>query len=420
MPPAPDEGWSTHLRCFDGRGLTRPVAAADNRAVRTPRPLIPSYATVALTAVLLAALALVGCGVRRIAPPDVTPVVRATAGEPRAFRMGFSALPATLTEGGQQSAFDLAAKYGEVLLIQRAPSWSDFLAGATPSSKLRATTAGEREAARGRGLQLFMAIDPFDAADRGRLAGLPPGMEGRDLGDPGLRDAFLAEARYIAVNYRPAYLALGMEVNATYERNPAQYQRFLEVYRAAYDVVKASSPETQVFASFQYEQLLGVIPWEPPHPPRWELLDAYAGKADLLAITTYPSFAFAVARKVPPDYYLQLKARTKLPIAFAAAGFASDPGRDGVNSSTRPEQRRYLQRLLSDADELASPLLLWFVGRDAAYLAAPPYDLVASIGLRDTQDQPKESWAVWEDAAKRPFAAGTPSRTPTPTPGAGG
>ncbi len=377
---------------------------------------MPRLLTITLACIaLIVASSLAGCAVRRVAAPDATPSPRATEGEPRAFRLGFSALPATLTEAGQQAAFDLAAKYGEVLLIQRAPSWANFLAGATPSSRLRATTAGEREAARGRGLALFMALDPFDPADRGRLANLPPGMEGRDLADPGLREAFIAEARYIAVNYRPTYLALGMEVNATYERNPAQYQRFLDAYRAAYDAVKASSPETQVFASFQYEQLLGVIPWEPPHPPRWELLDGYAGKADLLAITTYPSFTYAVARKVPPDYYLQLKERTKLPIAFAAAGYASDPGRDGVNSSTRPEQRRYLQRLLSDADELASPLVVWFVGRDAAYLAAPPYDLVASIGLRDTQDQPKEAWPMWEEASKRPFAAGTPSRTPTPT-----
>ena len=358
---------------------------------------------------VFATLGLGGCAVRRVAAPDATPPPRAALGEPRAFRLGFSALPAMLTEAGQQAAFDLAAKYGEVLLIQRPPSWADFLGGATPSSKLRATTVGEREAARSRGLALFMALDPFDPTDRGRLANLPPGMEERNLGDPGLREAFIAEARYIAVNYRPAYLALGMEVNATYERNPAQYQRFLDAYRAAYDAVKASSPETRVFATFQFEQLLGVIPWEPPHPPRWELLDGYTGKADLLAITTYPSFTYAVARKVPPDYYLQLKERTKLPVAFAAVGYASEPGRDGMNSSTRPEQRRFLQRLLSDADELASPLVVWFVGRDAAYLAAPPYDLVASIGLRDTQDQPKEAWPVWEEASKRPFAAGTPT-----------
>jgi hypothetical protein len=194
----------------------------------------------------------------------------------------------------------------------------------------------------------------------------------------------------------------------------------VETYREAYRAVKAAAPETQVFVTFQYEQLLGVIPWEPPHPPRWQLLGDYVGNDDLLAITTYPSVAYPVARKVPPDYYRQALDHTSLRLAFAAVGYASAEGRDGVNSATPPEQRRFLERLLLEADQLASPLVIWFVGRDAEYLTTPPYDLLASIGLRDAHDQPKEAWALWEAAARRPFDATTrPLRadgTPTPTP----
>ncbi len=339
---------------------------------------------------------------------------RETVGPARSYYLGFSSLPSSLTDSGYQETFDLASLWGEVLLIQRPPSWADFLPGASLSDTQRERTTTEREAARVRGLKLFMALDPFDPAAREQLANLPEGYQGRDLGDSALRAAFVSEAQYVAVNYRPAFLALGMEVNATYERDPEQYLRFVEAYQEAYAAVKVASPETQVFVTFQYEQLVGVVPWEPPHPPRWELLDAYSGHLDMFGLTTYPSFAYPVARRVPPEYYRQVREHTNLPIAFAAVGFASTPSRDGVNSSTPAEQRRFLQRLLQDADELKSPLVVWFIARDPSYLTAPPYDLLASIGLREVSDRAKEAWPAWEEAAKRPYDPANATSAPPP------
>src|SRR5690606_16814461 len=106
-------------------------------------------------------------------------------------------------------------------------------------------------------------------------SGLPAGQEGRTLAAPELRDAFVEEARFIARNMRPDYLVLGTEVNATYERNPEGYFAFVEAYQQAYMAVKEASPDTSVFVTFQYEELLGVVPELPPHAPRWELLDDF-------------------------------------------------------------------------------------------------------------------------------------------------
>jgi hypothetical protein len=340
---------------------------------------------------------------------------RETAGPARSYYLGFSSLPSVLTDTGYQATFDLASQWGEVLMIQRPPSWTDFLPGSSLSETQRERTTTEREAARVRGLKLFMALDPFDPAAREQLANLPEGYQGRDLGDSELKAAFISEARYIAVNYQPAFLALGMEVNSTYERDPEQYSRFVDAYKAAYDAVKSASPKTQVFVTFQYEQLVGVVPWEPPHPPRWELLDAYAERLDLFGLTTYPSFAYSVARRVPAEYYRQIREHTGLPIAFASVGFASTPSRDGVNSSTPAEQRRFLERLFQDADELKSPLVVWFVARDPSYLTAPPYDLLGSIGLREVNDLPKEAWPAWEAAARRPYDPANATSAPPPT-----
>ena len=368
------------------------------------RDLRPSLGRRLILLGALLALAAVACRDEHVQEPGFTATPRVESGPPRAYMLGFSALPATLDDRAYVEAFDLAARYGELLLIQRAPAWAEFLPATEPSEQLDDLTLRELRASEERGLRLFFALDPFDPADRGRLAATPTGYEQADLSHPDLLAAFVGEARFIAVNYEPDYLALGIEVNATFERAPRQYGAYLEAYRAAYDAVKEVSPETVVFATFQYEQLLGLVPWEPARPPRWELLEDFDGRLDLFGIATFPSVTYTVARKVPPLYYHQIQDHTTLPIAFAAVGFSSAPGRDGLNSSTPAEQRRYLQRLLADADAMAAPFVVWFAGRDPAFASEPPFDLLASIGLRDSADRPKEAWTVWAETAARPYA----------------
>lgn len=345
----------------------------------------------------------------------VAPPPRPQEGAPRSFLLGFTATPAELTDESYASAFDLAARYGEVIAVPRAPRWASFLPGAEDDEELVARTVSEREAAASRGIALVVALDPFDPADRGRLVALPAGYEGRDLSNPALRRAFVEEARYVAANQRPAYLSLASEINSTFERDPTAYRQFTAVYREAYRAVKAVSPETKVFVTFQYEELLGVVPWLPPHVARWELLEDFRGRLDLLALSSFPSFAYSVARKVPPDYYARAADRIEAPIAFLPAGFASTPGRDGVNSSTEAEQRRFLSRLLGDAEALSAELVVWYLGRDPRYEVARPADLLASTGLRDAWDAPKEAWAIWEEAARRPLS-GAPAASGPGTP----
>ena len=375
------------------------------RSIRSTGERRRATLAAAALVVVLGVSALVGCREERVQEPGFVPQPRPQAGTPRPFLLGFSSVPAQLTQSDYIAALDLAARYGEVLLIQRAPEWAEFLPGVEPSPRLSELTLRERVAVEERQLRLFYALDPFDPVDRGRLASAPPGYEHADLANPDLRAAFVAEARFIATSYEPAYLALGIEINATFERSPTQYQAFLDAYHEAYRAVKAVSPETLVFATFQYEQLLGIVPWEPPRPPRWELLDDFAGRLDLFAVATFPSVAYQIARKVPPLYYLQIRDHTRLPIAFAAAGFASASEPGALHASTPAEQRRYLQRLLADADAIDAPFVVWFAGRDPAFLVEPPLDRLSSVGLRDALDRPKEAWTVWAETSSRPVEA---------------
>jgi len=386
----------------------------------TPRLLL-------LSAFMLLSMVAVGCREESTTTAFV-PTVRDVDGDPRPFLLGFSDVPGELTDTAYAAQFDFIAAYGEAILLQRPPSWSSFIGNASVSDALRDEVLAAREAARQRNLAVVVALDPFDPANRGRLVGLPSNYEGRSLADPDLRAAFVAEAEFLARNMRPQYLALGTEVNTTYERNPEGYFAFIEAYREAYDAVKEASPNTQVFVTFQYEELLGIVPELPPHQPRWELLDDLGARLDLVGLTSYPSFVYPTARKVPAEYYRQIDKYTEQPVAFVGVGFSSGATRGGVNASTEPEQRRFLQRLLDDAFRMQSPLVIWFASHDLGFAASPPYDVLANIGLLTTAGTPKEAWAVWEAAAQRPVdveaaaallaeieAAETAEPTPTET-----
>jgi hypothetical protein len=355
-------------------------------------------------AAVLAALVLAACRVEQVEPTSIAPVPPSeTQGLARGYQLGFSSIPAELTESAYLDTYDLAAAYGETLLLQRPPAWGEFLPGSTVSDALRAQTLAEKRAADERGLDLVYVLDPFDPATRSQLQGLPASHIGRTLADGDLQQALLADALFVARNVRPAYLVIGHEVNVVFERSPEAYTQFVSIYSEAFDAVKEAVPETEVLTSFQYEELMGVIPWRPPHTPRWELLDDFEGRLDQFGITTYPSFAFAVARKVEPFYYEQIADQTSLPVAFISAGYASGVGRDGINASTPAEQRRFLQRLFNDADHLGASLLVWLISRDLSYATDPPEDLVATLGLQDASGAPKEAWPAWLDAGRRPY-----------------
>ncbi len=328
----------------------------------------------------------------------------ATSGPERSFMMGISTLPRELNGKAYADTFDLAAANGEMVLIQRTPPWSDFVPGADISDQTAKTTASEKDAISSKHLRLFFAIDPTDGTTgRDRLAGLPASMAGKDFSDPDVRSAFLTYAQYVAINYHPAYLALGVEMNLYNEKNKDDFENFKSLYFEAYDRVKQSSPDTQVTATWQYEDLQGRLPTEDQHFPAWQLVKAFDAKMDVAAISTYPSFAFAKASDIPDIYYSQLRGFTEKPIVIAEMGYSSAAGAQGINNGTEAEQAAFVTRALTEAEDLKMPFVIWFAGWDPAYAKDTAFGVFQHIGLLHEDGSEKPAWALWADAARRPY-----------------
>ncbi len=323
-------------------------------------------------------------------------------GEPRNFSMGFSAVPKNSSDYAYLRSFDFAANYGETLLLRGVPSWHEFLEGQSPSGKYTQQILAQKYALQSRNLNLAYVLDVFDPNDRSVLFNLPPEHYGQSLKSKKLKDALTQEAIFIIHNLQPEIFVLGNEINMTFEQDADSYFQFVEVYVEIYDRIKEISPYTKVLTSFQYEELLGNISWKTRHIPRWELLNDFAGRNDLLGITTYPSFFVDFVRQLDNDYYLQMREYSDLPIAFLSAGYSSGQSRESFKISTPMEQRRYLNKLLADADILNTRLIIWPIVEDGSLYNYPNSDLIKTMGLLDEQGLPKEAWSVWIEGIARP------------------
>lgn len=374
------------------------IAATIGFALRTvPRPAFASLMAA------LAALALVAC---RDAASSITPApARTPEGPPRPFEMGISSLPLDLTDEGYVRAMDLAAGAGELVLIKRAPPWTEFVPGGAISSETAGITERERSLIRERGLRVFFAIDPTDPADRGRLAGLPENLRGAGFAHPDIQHALLAYAEYVVRNYRPRYLALATDINLYARIHPEDFDAFLGLYAVVYDAVKAIAPEVAVFVTFQYEDLNGVLPTTDEHAGDWDVVARFSDRLDLFAISTYPSLAFQRVKAIPADYYTRARRRTGLPLAIAEMGYSSGPGRRGLNLGTEPLQEEFLQRILLEAEALDMRFVIWLAAWDLPYATDPPLDVFRYIGLRREDGSPKPAWDVWVRAVRRPLAS---------------
>jgi hypothetical protein len=358
--------------------------------------------SIAITiACVVAALALAACGGSKGDARD------ATEGPARGFMMGISTLPRALNADAYADTFDLASQHGEIVLIQRTPPWADFAPGAGISDETAHTTASEIEALSDKHLKLFFAIDPTDGSTgRDRLAGLDGSLAGKDFSDPTVRAAFLAYAQYVALNYKPEYLALGVEMNLYYEKNKDDFENFRSLYDEAYDKVKEASPDTQVTVTFQYEDLQGMLPTADQHFADWQLIQSFDAKSDVTAISTYPSFAFAHAADIPANYYSQLRGFTEKPIVIAEMGYSSDTGSGGINDGTEQDQDAFVTRALADAQQLDMPAVIWFAAWDPAYAQDTSAAVFRHIGLLRSDGSEKPAWSTWTAAARRPYHPG--------------
>ena len=333
---------------------------------------------------------------------DLIEQAQISFGAPRTFRLGFGDSMTGVSAERVSVNWDKMSQNAEAIVVNWQVSTDEFSDDEFSVSE----GYGDRVVAlnteiSSSDLDLILIIDIFDTS--GDEIGFTLGRsESKRISDNEFFRALDNELKFLTRNISPWALIIGNQINLAFESNPDLYFLYAAEYPSLYENVKAIDSSVLVAPAFAYEEFVGVAPDSGAHPPRWELLRDYDDMMDMFAISTFPSFAYPTALSIPSDYYSSIGRYTDAPLFILQAGFHVGAGYSSTQTTTLSEQRRYIERLFDEADDLGAVLVSWFLIQDSDHFPHT-YRVLGTTGLYDISGDPKPSWAVWSRTMRRPI-----------------
>ncbi len=371
----------------------------------------------ATTASLLAVLAL-ACGQAGSANGSQVSVQDPVARwlDPGHTQYGFFPAPPRDGVDAVLEHFQALGQYADFILIQAPVPWQDFLPSIEGDSQSRIDLRNQVILAGQHGLGVVFVVDPLNGLDRREFFGLPQGWEG-SFANLDVRASFRHFTLWLLRTFRPQYLGLASEINTYGDAHPEDMPHFHSLYQETYAQVKAESPDTLVFVTFQWEGLTQRFPevfeGGTTGLPKWEQVQAFEPNLDIWAISTYPYFIFSGGEPIPPDYYTPLADQTAKPLAVAEGGYASRLVGNLTGSTEAQVQflesvqnqignrlRLWVNLLLTDFDLDAYRQAARAQGRDPGDLDGLAW--FAGVGLRENDGRPKPALELWASFLHRP------------------
>lgn len=381
-----------------------------------------------LGALVAALLLLVAACTTEGAATEATPAITSASSSPastatttNAFdegtAFGFFPFPQGDTFEDVLDHFSDLADHADVVLVQPAVAWEEFTGPQSDDdSPARENLRNLTTIAEQHGLGTVYVVDPLNGLDRTQFFDLPPGWD-PSFATPEVRAAITNQALWIVDEFHPRYLGLASEINTYVSAFPDETQHVLSLYRELYQAIKAESPETQVFVTFQWEVVTGAgfagTGANEDLTPNWDQIEMFEPNLDLWVISSYPFVSFSTGAEIPSDYYTPLLERTAKPLAVAEGGFISR--QTGPFSGTPQDQVDHLTAVHDQiGDRLAFWIQLLLDDFDPVAIADPMREqgrserdietlgMFAAIGLRDAAGTAKPAMAVWDSYRAAP------------------
>ena len=316
----------------------------------------------------------------------------------RSWRLGFSTQPARPTVAAVINGIDQWSTRAEIAAIHEEVPWRDLLAGMSPDAILDRDKIQLVNYLRGKGLQLYVMVDPTDGLSRSDEAPQLRAL-GRSLAEPAVQQAYRSYVLAVERRLQPEYLGLAAETNLIRVAAPAPL--YAAVVRAANDAaadLRAAGAQSTLLSSVQVETAWG----------RLAPGGTYAGVeqdfadfpfAAMLGLSSYPYFGYAQPEDIPANYYQRLLNGRSLPVMIVEGGWSSASA--GNVTSSPDLQARYVARHAALLDSVNARGLIQLVYADIDIRAYPPplpanLPLFVSVGLTDSDLNAKSALAAWD------------------------
>ncbi|MFH2103123.1 MAG: hypothetical protein ABIJ39_07185 [Chloroflexota bacterium] len=337
------------------------------------------------------------------------PTLQVSPFESGVTAFGFFPSPPEATLQSILTMYADMGQHADVVLLQQAIPWQEFVVDPDGDSQRIIDIHNQYLLARQNGLDIIFVVDPLNGLNRRVFMDLPEDWE-PGFGNPDVRSAFMNFALRIVREFQPRYLGLASEINTYIDAHPEDFANYLSLYNMVYGMVKLESPETQIFVTFQWEDLNNLISEaaedRQAYQTNWDQVEAFEPNLDLWVISSYPFVVFESGAAIPADYYTPLLTRTTRPLAVAEGGYSSQD--IGPFHGSEQDQIDYLTAIHS---QIGSRLAFWIYlllsdfnlesyggmmeeqghGGDIGTLG-----LFSAVGLREFDGTPKAALAVWD------------------------
>lgn len=335
--------------------------------------------------------------------PSPTPTP-ATAPRSRTWRMGFSPNPPRYTVEAVVQGIDRWSQRAELAIVHEDLPWADLLAGMSPDAILARDKVELVNYLRGKGLSFSLMLDLTNGLAREEEADALK-RAGRSLREPAVQALARQYALAVQARLNPEFLGLAAETNLIRAAAPAAlYQAVKAVANATDAALRNANAASRRFVSIQAETAWGRLGGN----------GSFAGIdqdfadfpfTQLVAISSYPYFAYPDPADIPADYYTRLKGTRTLPAIVVEGGWTS-ASVGSVNSSPE-KQARYIARHadLLDSVEAIGYIQLQFADIDLAAFPPPVpanLPLFTAIGLTGPDFAAKPALAQWDALFARP------------------
>ncbi|HVM72362.1 MAG TPA: hypothetical protein VMT91_11440 [Anaerolineales bacterium] len=370
------------------------------------RPLLAGF--------LLLILAGLACSSSQAATPGPIPTLAHSPFGLGRTVYGFFPSPPEVSVQSVIDTYKAIGQHGEVVLLQENIPWSDFAKGAEVASSSLTDIHNQYILAHQNGLDVIFVVDPLNGLNRSQFQGLPFGWKA-SFANPQIRAAYTNFTMRIVREFQPRYLGLASEINSYADAHPEDFPNFLSLYKTVYDQVKSEAPDTQIFVTFQWEELNALIPQvahgRTPRQIDWEQVRIFEPRLDVWAISSYPFIVYQGGADIPADYYTPLLTQTSKPLAVAEGGYSSAPV--GLTPGTTKDQVDYLNAIHTQigGDRLAFWIYLLvndlnpasyakFMKQNGQGADVNTLGMFASVGLTESDRTPKPALAIWDSFRK--------------------
>ncbi len=362
-----------------------------------------------LAPILLIILASLACGKSASPFPDPTYTPEASVFDSGRTAYGFFPTPPEVSLESVFEHIKVMGRHADVSLVQESIPWTDFVDGIDVELQKITDMKNARTLSLANNLDSIYIVDPLNGFNRREFMGLPDDWEA-SFGNPDVRSAYVNFTLRILREFKPRYLGLASEINTYMESHPEDAENFLSLYQETYTAIKAESPETQVFVTFQWEQLnnLGGFENTGAHNQiQWDQIEIFEPQLDLWVISSYPFIAYRTGAEIPADYYIPLLSRTDKPLAVAEGGFISKqtgqlPGNpqdqvdylNAIHSQLGERLDFWIYLLLSDLNE--DSYARFFRQQGIKENDITTLGFFVNVGLLEKDGTPKPALHVWD------------------------